>query len=213
MIALFFGAPGSGKGTQAKLLLDRYKTPHLATGDMLRDAIKNGTDLGKKAKTFMDAGQLVPDEVVIGLIEDRIVQEDCKTGFVLDGFPRTIPQAEALDRSLKAKGRSIDKVFLFNIDDEIIVERLTGRLSCLNCGSAYHVKFSPPKANQTCDRCQAKLVERDDDKEAVIRKRLENFHMQTTPVAAYYSAQGKTTAIDANRPQEVISKDLLALLK
>jgi adenylate kinase len=212
MILVLLGPPGSGKGTQAKRLTAEKSWPQLSTGDMLRTAISQGTSLGVKAKSFIDQGALVPDDVVIGLIVDRISQSDCLPGFILDGFPRTIPQAKALDEELKRLGRSVDRAVLFNILDSVLVERLSGRRTCIKDGSMYHVVSARPKVEGKCDQCGSDLVQRDDDKQAVIEKRIAVYHQQTKPLAAYYRETGKLKTIEAAQSFDVVYRDLLAAL-
>ncbi|MCC7442003.1 MAG: adenylate kinase [Bdellovibrionales bacterium] len=205
MIAVLLGPPGSGKGTQAKQLLAERGWPQLSTGDMLRSAIAENTDLGKRAKAIMDRGELVSDEVVIGLIQDRMGKPDCKAGIVLDGFPRTIPQAHALDAMLTKVKRAVTRCVLFEIPDESLVKRLSGRRTCLKCGAMYHVESARPKKEGVCDNCgSSPLVQRDDDHADVIRKRLSVYHAQTAPIADHYEQQGKLHKLDASRaPKEV----------
>jgi adenylate kinase len=208
MILILLGPPGSGKGTQAKRLLTERKLPQLSTGDMLRAAIGAGSKLGLEAKSFMDKGALVPDSVVIGLIAERTRAADARTGFVLDGFPRTIPQAEALDTMLKEQGRAVDRVVLFEIADQELIRRLSGRRTCLKDGSMYHVESARPKKDGICDQCGSALVQRDDDKPEVIQKRLGVYHQQTSPLAGYYRGQGKLRSLDATRAPEEVSQAL-----
>ncbi|WP_025324268.1 adenylate kinase [Deferrisoma camini] len=190
MRLILLGPPGAGKGTQAKRLIERYGIPQISTGDILRAAVRDGTDLGKKAKQYMDAGKLVPDEVVIGIIEERLQEADCANGFILDGFPRTVAQADALNRVLANLGQAIDHVVSIEVPDEELVERLTGRRTCRGCGAMYHVKFSPPKAQGVCDKCGGELYQRDDDREETIRARLKVYHEQTAPLVEYYEKAG-----------------------
>ncbi|NOY46535.1 MAG: adenylate kinase [Deltaproteobacteria bacterium] len=190
MRLILLGPPGAGKGTQAKRLIERYGIPQISTGDILRAAVRDGTDLGKKAKEYMDAGKLVPDEVVIGIIEERLQEADCAKGFILDGFPRTVAQADALNRVLANLGQAIDHVVSIEVPDEELVERLTGRRTCRGCGAMYHVKFSPPKAEGVCDKCGGELYQRDDDREETIRARLKVYHDQTAPLVEYYEKAG-----------------------
>jgi adenylate kinase len=214
MISVLLGPPGSGKGTQAKRLVTEKGWPQLSTGDMLRAAIAAGSELGKKAKAVMDRGELVPDDVVIGLIAERTRQPDCKNGFILDGFPRTIPQAEALDRLLTSGSRKVDRVVLFEIPDEDLVSRLSGRRTCLKCGAMYHAVSAKPKKDGVCDACGATpLVQRDDDKPEVIRKRLSVYHAQTSPLAAYYQKTGKLRNIDATESPDDVFRALTRELK
>ncbi|MDP8224019.1 MAG: adenylate kinase [Candidatus Lernaella stagnicola] len=187
MRLILLGPPGGGKGTQARALIERFDIPQISTGDILRAAVKQGTELGLKAKQFMDAGKLVPDEVIIGIIRDRIQVDDCKNGYLFDGFPRTVAQANALADMLAKDSESLDHVVSIDVPDEEIVGRLTGRLTCPNCNAMYHEKTMPPQVADTCDRCgHVGLIVRDDDKEETIRQRLANFHQQTAPLIAYY---------------------------
>ncbi|AEB09290.1 adenylate kinase [Desulfobacca acetoxidans] len=197
MNLILLGGPGAGKGTQAKLLIEKYKIPQISTGDILRAAVKEGTAMGKKAKEYMDAGKLVPDEVVIGIIEDRLKQSDAQKGFILDGFPRTVPQAEALDATLKKMGSKIDHVLSIEVDEEALVTRLTGRRTCKNadCGQMYHIKFTPPKKEGVCDKCGSPLYQRDDDNEATVRSRLTTYNQATKPLIDYYAKQGMLQTI------------------
>lgn len=214
MIIVLFGPPGSGKGTQAKKLMTAHKWPQLSTGDMLRSAISAGTPLGLEAKKFMDQGSLVPDSVVVGLIGDRIKNDDAQGGFILDGFPRTIPQAEALDEMLKKSGKKIDHVLLFQIPDSELVGRISGRRTCTKCGAMYHVVSMPPKAANVCDQCgTTPLVQRDDDKAEVVQKRLAVYHLQTEPVAGYYKTQNKLSAIDATGGFDEVTAEIELVLK
>jgi adenylate kinase len=204
MILIFLGPPGSGKGTQAKRLTADRKWPQLSTGDMFRANITAGTPMGLAAKKFMDEGQLVPDEVVIGMIRARIEQPDCNSGFIFDGFPRTIPQAEALDKMLSAKKLSVNRVVEFQIDDSELVGRLSGRRTCTKCGTMFHEKTAPTKVDGVCDKCGGAVVQRDDDKESVIQKRLKVYHHQTSPLVAFYSNQGKLKSMDASLPMDTV---------
>ena len=192
MNLILLGGPGAGKGTQAKKLIDKYKIPQISTGDILRAAVKEGTEMGRKAKEFMDAGKLVPDEVVIGIVEDRLKQPDCTKGFILDGFPRTVPQAQALDGALAKTGSRIDHVVSIDVDEEALVTRLTGRRTCKNaaCGQMFHVKFTPPKKEGVCDKCGGELYLRDDDNETTVRSRLTTYNQATAPLIGYYAAEG-----------------------
>lgn len=192
MNLILLGGPGAGKGTQAKKLIDKYKIPQISTGDILRAAVKEGTEMGRKAKEFMDAGKLVPDEVVIGIAEDRLKQPDCTKGFILDGFPRTVPQAQALDGALAKMGSRIDHVMSIDVDEEALVTRLTGRRTCKNaaCGQMFHVKFNPPKKEGVCDKCGSELYLRDDDNETTVRSRLTTYNQATAPLIGYYTTKG-----------------------
>ena len=190
MKIIMLGAPGAGKGTQAKMIAEKYSIPHISTGDIFRANIKNGTELGKKAKTYIDAGPLVPDELVVDLVIDRFKEDDCKNGYVLDGFPRTIPQAEALDNALKAIGDKVDFAIDVEVPDENIVRRMGGRRACVGCGATYHVVYNPTKEEGTCDTCGGELIVRDDDKPETVLSRLEVYHNQTQPLIDYYKGQG-----------------------
>ncbi len=190
MNLILLGPPGCGKGTQAKRLIEKYGIPQISTGDLLRAAVKNGTELGKKAKEFMDAGKLVPDEVVIGMVKERLAESDCAKGFILDGFPRTVPQAEALDKTLEGMSKKIDKVVSIEVPDDEVVKRLGGRRTCKGCGAMYHLEFQKPKKDGVCDKCGGELYQRDDDNEATIRNRLGVYHDQTSPLKDYYGKKG-----------------------
>jgi len=190
MNLILLGPPGAGKGTQAKKLIDAYGIPQISTGDMLREAVKNQTPLGIEAKKFMDAGKLVTDEIVIGLAKDRMAQPDCAKGFMLDGFPRTVPQAEALDKVLAEMNRKIDHVVSIEVPSSELLGRLTGRRTCKACGSGFHVMFDPPKAEGQCDKCGGELYQRDDDNEATVSNRLKVYDDQTKPLIDYYQQKG-----------------------
>ena len=196
MDSILLGPPGAGKGTQAKLMVDKWNIPQVSTGDILRAAVREGTPLGVEAKGFMDRGELVPDRVVIGIIAERLKEGDAARGFILDGFPRTIPQAEALQEILVGLGRDIDHVISIEVDDEELVTRLTGRRMCKACGESFHVVFNPPVEEGVCDRCKGELYQRDDDREETIRQRLSVYSEQTRPLIAYYEKQGKLRRIE-----------------
>lgn len=213
MILILLGPPGSGKGTQAKRLIDKHAWPQLSTGDMLRTAISQGTPLGLEAKSFMDRGQLVPDSVVVGLIADRIQKPDCQNGFILDGFPRTIPQAQSLDEMLRKVSKSVNSAVLFDVPDALLVSRLSGRRTCLKCGAMYHLEHAPSKKAGVCDRCGANLIQRDDDQAEVIQKRLQVYHQQTAPVADYYRKAGKLQVLDATQHPDQVFSELEKALK
>ena len=202
MKVIMLGAPGAGKGTQAKQIADKYSIPHISTGDIFRANIKNGTELGKKAKTFMDQGLLVPDELVVELVADRIQQDDCKNGFVLDGFPRTIPQAEALDAALEKINEKMDYAIDVDVPDENIITRMSGRRACLNCGATYHIVSIPTKVEGVCDRCGNPVVLRDDDKPETVKKRLEVYHEQTQPLIDYYKKKDILKTVNGVQPME-----------
>ena len=204
MKIIMLGAPGAGKGTQAKQIAGKYSIPHISTGDIFRANIKNGTDLGKKAKEYMDQGLLVPDELTCDLVMDRIQQDDCVNGFVLDGFPRTIPQAEALDAALEKIGQHMDYAIDVDVPDDNIVNRMSGRRACLDCGATYHVVSLPPKTEGKCDHCGSDLVLREDDKPETVQKRLSVYHDQTQPLIDYYKNQGILKSVDGTQPMEAV---------
>lgn len=212
MKLILLGPPGAGKGTQAKMLTDRFGIPQISTGDILRGAVKEGTPMGLKAKSFMDAGGLVPDEVVVGIVRERLQKGDCATGFILDGFPRTVAQADALKETLRLLGKDLDAVISLEVDVEALVERLTGRRTCKNCGRGFHVKFDPPKLAGACDACGGELVQRDDDREETIRKRLEVYHQQTAPLVAYYRNDSLLTSVDGMREIDTVQRQILSAL-
>ena len=196
MKVVMLGAPGAGKGTQAKKIAAKYSIPHISTGDIFRANIKNGTELGKKAKTYMDQGLLVPDELVVDLVVDRVNQEDCANGYVLDGFPRTIPQAEALTKALAGQGQKLDYAIDVDVQDENIVRRMGGRRACVGCGATYHLEYAPPKQEGICDTCGGELILRDDDKPETVTKRLGVYHEQTQPLIDYYTNAGILKRVD-----------------
>ena len=212
MKIIMLGAPGAGKGTQAKKIAKKYEIPHISTGDIFRANIKGGTELGMKAKSYMDQGQLVPDDVTIGMLLDRISEADCEKGYVLDGFPRTIPQAESLTAALKERGEKMDYAVDVDVPDESIVTRMRGRRACLKCGATYHVVFNPPKAEGVCDSCQEALVLRDDDKPETVQKRLTIYHDQTQPLIEYYKEQGILVTVDGTKELNEVFKDIVAVL-
>ena len=195
MILMLLGAPGAGKGTQAIRLIERFKIPQLSTGDLLRQHVREGTVLGVEAKKYMDAGKLGPDDLIIRMMDERLSKPDCKNGFILDGFPRTLPQAEALGALLKKRNINLDYVFSFEVPEEILITRLTGRRTCPKCNAMYHIKNSPPKVEGVCDKCGGKLIQRSDDNEATIRNRLSVYNQQTKPLKDYYSKLGKLIEI------------------
>jgi len=196
MNLILLGAPGSGKGTQAKFLVRKYSIPQISTGDILREEVKSGTVLGLKAKEYMDKGQLVPDEVVVGMVEERVKKGDCTAGFILDGFPRTVAQADALEGTLQRMKKALSRVILVNVDEDELVKRLTGRRVCEKCGAGYHVIFDSPKQEGVCDKCQGKLYQRDDDKESTIRNRLKVYNNQTAPLIEYYQKKQLLSVVD-----------------
>lgn len=212
MKIIMLGAPGAGKGTQAKQIADKYSIPHISTGDIFRANLKEGTELGKKAKEYMDQGLLVPDELTCDLVMDRISQEDCKNGFVLDGFPRTIPQAEALDAALSKIGQKMDYAIDVDVPDDNIINRMSGRRACLNCGATYHIVSIPTKVEGVCDRCGNQVVLRDDDQPETVKKRLEVYHAQTQPLIDYYKKQDILKTIDGTQPMEQVFDAIVEIL-
>lgn len=212
MKIIMLGAPGAGKGTQAKRIADKYNIPHVSTGDIFRSNIKEGTELGMKAKSFMDKGALVPDDITIGMLMDRIHEADCKNGYVLDGFPRTIPQAECLTEALEKSGESIDYAIDVDVPDEHIVNRMGGRRACVGCGATYHVEFNPPKAEGICDVCGSELTLRDDDKPETVKKRLDVYHDQTQPLIDYYKGFGKLKQVDGTQSMDKVFEDIISIL-
>ncbi len=213
MNIVLLGAPGAGKGTQAEKIIETFDLAHVSTGDILRAAVKAGTPLGIEAKRYMDAGDLVPDAVVIGLVKDRIAQPDAEKGFILDGFPRTAGQALALDAALAEMGTSLDAVVNIDVDREVIVTRLTSRYTCRECGKIYNVLANPPATEGVCDACTGEIYQRDDDNETTVRARLETFDTSTAPLVDYYAAKGLLQTIDGDRPVDVVFADVRAVLE
>ncbi|MEG1292840.1 MAG: adenylate kinase [Clostridium sp.] len=212
MKIIMLGAPGAGKGTQAKKIAEKYQIPHISTGDIFRANIKKGTELGMKAKEFMDQGLLVPDEVTIGMLLDRIHMADCENGYVLDGFPRTIPQAESLTKALSEIGEKIDYAIDVDVPDENIINRMSGRRACPTCGATYHTLFAPPKKAGICDVCGSTLVLRDDDKPETVQKRLSVYHEQTQPLIAYYKKAGVLVSVDGTQAMDAVFQSILDTL-
>ncbi len=212
MNIILLGPPGAGKGTQAKRLTEKYGIPQISTGDMLRAALKDGTPLGLEAKKYMDRGALVPDSVVIGLVKDRIQKPDCAKGYMLDGFPRNVSQAEALDGMLNGLGQKTDDVICIEVPSSELIARLTGRRTCRNCGNGFHVMFDPPKKDGICDRCGGELYQRDDDNEATVSSRLKTYEDQTKPLIDYYTRQGKLRRIDGVGSMDAIFDRVKAVL-
>ena len=212
MKIIMLGAPGAGKGTQAKLIADKYGIPHISTGDIFRANIKNGTELGMKAKSFMDKGELVPDGLTVRMLLDRVGQPDCKDGYVLDGFPRTIPQAEELDRALSERDERIDFAVDVDVPDENIVNRMSGRRACLKCGATYHLEHIPPKNEGLCDSCGSGLVLRDDDKAETVLKRLQVYHDQTQPLIEFYTRKGILKTVDGTRDMKDVFAAITGIL-
>jgi adenylate kinase len=210
---ILLGPPGVGKGTQAKLLIEKFGIPQISTGDILRAAVKELTPMGIKAKGYMDAGALVPDAVVIGIVEERLAQGDCQKGFILDGFPRTVPQADALAQVLSGMGRSIDHVISLSVDKDELLKRLTGRRACTKCGAGYHVEYAPAKAEGICDACGGELFQREDDKEETILRRLAVYEEQTAPLIAYYQAAGLLRSVNGLGTVEGIQSEIVARIQ
>lgn len=213
MKIIMLGAPGAGKGTQAKKIAAEYSIPHISTGDIFRANIKEGTELGVKAKSYIDSGNLVPDEVTIAMLLDRIHQDDCKKGFVLDGFPRTIAQAVSLGEALDKLGEKIDYAVEVDVPDSAILSRMSGRRVCLSCGSTYHIEFTPPTKENVCDSCEHDLVIRDDDKPETVKKRLEVYHELTSPLVDYYDKHGILKKVDGTKLPEEVFSDIIAMLR
>jgi len=213
MKTLLMGPPGAGKGTQAVILAEKLGIPHISTGDMFRKAVKEQTPLGLEAKRYMDSGGLVPDEVTIGIVRERLAEADCQKGFILDGFPRTVQQAEALDEIMKDLGSALDVAINIDVDEEALISRITGRRMCRQCGKPYHVSFSPSKVEGQCDECGGELYQRDDDKEATVRKRLEVYKEQTFPLLDYYKAKGIMVDVDGNQPKDEVTKTILSIIE
>ncbi|MCM1124937.1 MAG: adenylate kinase [Lachnospiraceae bacterium] len=212
MKIIMLGAPGAGKGTQAKMIAEKYAVPHVSTGDIFRANIKNGTELGMEAKKYMDQGLLVPDELTVKILLDRVAQEDCRNGYVLDGFPRTIPQAEVLDRALDEIGDKIDYAINVDVPDENIIRRMGGRRACLSCGATYHVEHIPPKQEGICDTCGKELVLRDDDKPETVKNRLDVYHKQTQPLIDFYQAKGILRTVDGTVDMKEVFAAITAIL-
>jgi adenylate kinase len=212
MKIVMLGAPGAGKGTQADKIAEKYGLPHISTGDIFRKNIKEGTELGKEAKSYMDAGKLVPDELTVRLLLDRVKNDDCAKGYILDGYPRTIPQAEALDSELAKLGEKIDYAINVEVPDENIITRMSGRRACLKCGATYHLKYVPPKKDGICDECGAELVIRDDDKPETVKNRLSVYHEQTQPLIEYFENKGVLHSVDGTIDVEDVFKAIEQIL-
>ena len=213
MKLIMLGAPGAGKGTQAAMIAEKYGIPHISTGDIFRSNIKEGTELGKKAKEYMDQGLLVPDELTTDLVVDRIAEDDCENGFILDGFPRTIPQANFLKEALEEKGEKLDCALNVHVPDENIIRRMSGRRACPNCGATYHIEHKKTAVEGICDRCGAKLVLRDDDRPETVAKRLEVYHEMTQPLIEFYEAEGILATVDGSRDIQVVFDDITKVLE
>ncbi len=212
MKIIMLGAPGAGKGTQAQMIADKYEIPHISTGDIFRENVKNGTELGMEAKKYMDQGALVPDELTVKILLDRVAKDDCKNGYVLDGFPRTIPQAEVLDKAIKELGDKIDYAINVDVPDENIIRRMSGRRACLSCGATYHVEHIPPKKEGICDKCGKELVQRDDDKEETVKNRLDVYHKQTQPLIDFYTKQNILKTVDGTMDMQDVFNAIIAIL-
>lgn len=213
MKLVLLGPPGAGKGTQAVMLVERFGIPQISTGDMLRAAVKAQSPMGIKAREYMDSGALVPDEVVVGIVRERLQQDDCRDGFILDGFPRTLPQADELTKTLTELGKNLDSVVSLEVDTDALVERLTGRRTCGVCGKGFHLKFDPPGANGRCSACGGELVHRDDDQEATIRNRMDVYRQQTAPLEDYYRQEGILLAIDGMQDIPAVQHQIVSVLQ
>ena len=213
MKIIMLGAPGAGKGTQAKMIAEKYAIPHISNGDIFRANIREGTKLGEEAKQYMDQGLLVPDELTVKILLDRVAKEDCRNGYVLDGFPRTIPQAEVLDQALNGLGDKIDYAIDVNVPDENIIKRMSGRRACLSCGATYHVEHIPPQKEGICDTCGEKLVLRDDDKPETVQNRLHVYHEQTQPLIDFYTQKGILKAVDGTKDMEAVFHSIVSILE
>jgi adenylate kinase len=212
MKIVMLGAPGAGKGTQAKMIAEKYSIPHVSTGDIFRANIKNGTELGKEAKSYMDKGELVPDELTVRILLDRVAQDDCKNGYVLDGFPRTIPQAEVLEDALNKLNDKIDYAINVDVPDENIISRMSGRRACVNCGATYHIQYAPTKVEGICDKCGSELILRDDDKPETVKNRLDVYHKQTQPLIDFYSARNILKEVDGTVSMNEVFERIISIL-
>lgn len=213
MNIILMGPPGAGKGTQAEFIKAAFPIPHISTGDMFREAVAGGTAMGIEAKKYMDAGQLVPDEVTIGVVEERLAKDDCQGGFLLDGFPRTIPQAEALDAVLAGMGKKVEVALNIDVPDDILLARMSGRVSCVACKAVYNTKFNPPAKAGVCDKCGGELVQRSDDKAETVKNRLNVYNEQTQPLIDYYAKQGSLKTVDGNRETKDVFEDVKCVLE
>ncbi len=213
MKIIMLGAPGAGKGTQAHMIAEKYNLPHVSTGDIFRANIKNGTELGKEAKGYMDRGELVPDELTVRILLDRVAQEDCKNGYILDGFPRNIPQAEVLEKELEKLGEKIDAAIDMEVPDESIIRRMSGRRACSSCGATYHIVNVPPKKEGICDVCGEALILRDDDKEETVQKRLDVYHEQTQPLIEFYTQKGILKTVDGTQDMMSVFQTITKILE
>lgn len=213
MNIIIMGPPGAGKGTQAELLIKEFAIPHISTGDMFRAAIKQGTELGKEAKRVMDLGQLVPDEITIGIVKERLAEDDCKKGFLLDGFPRTVPQADALEQILSDLGRKLDAAVNVDVANEVLMARMVGRRVCRQCGATYNIEFNKPKEEGKCDKCGGELYQRSDDSEETVANRLKVYSEQTAPLLAYYDERGLLRTVDGDQGLKEVFADICKKLK
>lgn len=213
MRLVLLGPPGAGKGTQASAIIKKYNIPHISTGDIFRANIKKGTELGKKAKAYMDKGQLVPDELVVSIVKDRLLEDDCKDGFLLDGFPRTVKQAEALDEELTKMELKLDHVINIDVESDELIKRAVGRRICKNCGATYHIEFNPPKKEEECDVCGGELYQRDDDTEETVANRIEIYLKETKPLVDYYTKKGIIFSVDGKQAIEDVFKDIVKSLE
>ncbi|MBW4827032.1 MAG: adenylate kinase [Clostridiaceae bacterium] len=213
MRLVLLGPPGAGKGTQASAIIKKYNIPHISTGDIFRANIKKGTELGKKAKAYMDKGQLVPDELVVSIVKDRLLEDDCKDGFLLDGFPRTVKQAEALDEELTKMKLKLDHVINIDVESDELIKRAVGRRICKNCGATYHIEFNPPKKEEKCDVCGGELYQRDDDTEETVANRIEVYLKETKPLVDYYTEKGIIFSVDGKQAIKDVFKDIVKSLE
>ncbi|SCZ08939.1 adenylate kinase [Alkaliphilus peptidifermentans] len=213
MRIILMGPPGAGKGTQAVAISDHFKIPHISTGDIFRHNIKEGTELGKKAKSFMDQGLLVPDEIVVAIVEDRLKKDDCQTGFLLDGFPRTVPQAEALDQALEKMNVHLTKAINIEVDKHVLIDRAVGRRICKDCGATYHIQFNPSNSGEACEKCGGKLYQRDDDNEETVTTRIEVYLKETLPLIEYYQQKGILVVIDGQKDIDRVFDDVVNVLR
>ena len=213
MNILFMGPPGAGKGTQAERIITEFGIPHISTGDAFRAAMREGTPIGLKAKEYIDQGLLVPDDVTVGVVRERLAQSDCEAGFLLDGFPRTLAQAEALDDMLTAMGRKLDHVINLSVDRDLLLARLTGRRICKSCGATYHVIFNPPQQEGVCDKCQGELYQRSDDSEEKVGTRLDEYINKTAPLLDYYEAKGLLRQVDGEKEIDTVTSEVVSLLR
>jgi len=212
MKIIMLGAPGAGKGTQAEMICEKYNIPHVSTGDIFRANIKNGTALGMEAKQYMDKGLLVPDELTVKILLDRVAQDDCKDGYVLDGFPRTIPQAEVLDKALTELNDKVDFAINVDVPDENIINRMSGRRACVSCGATYHIEYAAPKKEGICDKCGAELILRNDDKPETVKNRLNVYHEQTQPLIEYYGKKGILKEVDGTKAMNDVFAAIVNIL-